>query len=186
MNLPDNAKKVFKGAIFDVYQWEQELYDGSTATFEGLKRPSTIQVIPTKGDKVYLSFEEQPIIKSPSHAFLGGRQEAGEDPLECAKRELLEESGLQSHDWELFKIYKFDGKIDWSIYLYIARNCEKVAEPHLDAGEKIEVREVSFEEFMDITTDEKFWAQLIINDFLRMKLDPQKLEAFRRKLFIQK
>lgn len=183
MKLPPHAKKVFTGKIFDVYQWEQKLYDGSTATFEALRRPATIQIIPTSKDKVYLSFEEQPVIKNPAYAFLGGRQEEGEDPLACAKRELLEESGLESPDWELYKVYEFGGKIEWPIYLYIARNSKKVEEPHLDPGEKIEVKEVGFEEFMEITTDETFWAQLIVNDFLRMKLDPQKLAEFRKRLF---
>ena len=35
--IPENAKRVFKGIIFDVYQWEQELYNGSKAVFEKLK-----------------------------------------------------------------------------------------------------------------------------------------------------
>ena len=32
--IPENAKKVFTGQVFDVYQWEQEMFDGSKATFE--------------------------------------------------------------------------------------------------------------------------------------------------------
>lgn len=35
--IPDHAKCVFKGVIFDVYQWEQKLYNGTTTTFEKLK-----------------------------------------------------------------------------------------------------------------------------------------------------
>lgn len=183
MILPPHAKKVFTGKIFDVYQWEQELFDGSTSTFEALKRTGTVQIIATSADKVYLSFEEQPVIKSPSYTFLGGRQEEGEDPLLCAQRELLEESGMASDDWQLYKVYKFEGKIDWPIYLYIARNCRKIQDPNLDAGEKIEVREFDFDEFIKITTDETFWAQSIVNDFLRMRLEPQKLADFKKKIF---
>ena len=69
MKIPDNAKLVFKGVIFDVYQWQQELFDGSQATFEALKRPGTVQVIPTVGDRVLLSYEEQPG-KPRRHTFL--------------------------------------------------------------------------------------------------------------------
>ena len=36
--IPPEAKCVFRGKIFDVYQWPQRLYDGSTATFEMLRR----------------------------------------------------------------------------------------------------------------------------------------------------
>ncbi len=184
MKLPQNAKLVFKGKIFDVYQWEQLLYDGSVATFEGLKRPNTIQIIPTIGDKVLFSHEEQPN-KPLSNTFLGGRAEEGEEPLVTAKRELLEETGLESDDWELLKIYENEGKIEWSIYLFTARNCKKVAEPNLDAGEKIDVKEVSFDKFLDIVSSEKFWGRDIANDILRMRLDSKKIEEFKKKLSIK-
>ena len=183
MAIPDHAKKVFQGVIFSVYQWQQEMYDGSTATFEALRRPGTIQVIPTMGEHVLLSYEEQPG-KPLSYSLLGGRQEEGEDPLVTAKRELLEEAGLKSTDWELLKEYESDGKIQWTSYFFIARNCQKVAEPHLDPGERIEVRPVTFEEFIERATDDSFWTTLkFVVDIYRMKLELEKLEGFRRLLF---
>ena len=36
--LPENAKLVFKGVLFDTWQWEQELFDGSYSTFEVVVR----------------------------------------------------------------------------------------------------------------------------------------------------
>lgn len=52
---------MFKGVIFDVYQWEQEMFDGTTQTFEKLKRPDTIMVIPvTEDGKIILTEQEQP------------------------------------------------------------------------------------------------------------------------------
>jgi ADP-ribose pyrophosphatase len=182
MKLPPQAKKVFQGKIFAVYQWEQKLYDGTTATFEMLKRPGTIQIIPTVGDSIYLSYEEQPT-KPRSYTFFGGRQEPDEEPLTTAKRELLEETGMESDDWELFKKYESEGKIDWPTYLFIARNCKKIAEQQLDPGEKIEVKKVSFAEFLEIVSSETFWGKIIANDILRMRLDPKKLEDFKKKLF---
>lgn len=181
MKIPKDAKLVFKGKIFDTYQWEQEVYDGTSEIYEGLKRPNTIQIIPTIGDKVYLSYEEQPN-KPLSHTFLGGRAEEGEEPLVTAKRELLEEAGFESSDWELLKVYQNGGKIEWDTYLFVARNCKKVTDPSLDAGEKIEVKEVSFNEFLNIVSSENFWSRDIANDILRMRLDSKKLEEFRKKL----
>ena len=182
MKLPSTAKRVFKGIIFDVYQWEQEMYDGSTATFEALKRPGTIQIIPTAEGHVLLSYEEQPT-HPLTYSLLGGRQEPNEDPIVTAKRELLEESGLVSNDWELLKVYENQGKIEWPLYLFAARNCKKVAEPHLDAGEKIEVKKVTFEQFLKIVTAENFWGQHIANDILRLRLDKTALAAFKKHLF---
>jgi len=182
-NIPPEAKRVFKGVIFDVFQWEQEMYDGSKATFEAIKRKGTIQIIPTIDEQVLLSYEEQPT-KSRTYTCLGGRQEEGEEPLLTAQRELLEEAGLESDDWELFKLYETPGKIDWKSYFYVARNCRKVAEPNLDAGEKIDVIPVSFDGFIKHVIDPEFWGNKdFVIDVLRMKDDPVRLDEFKRKLF---
>ncbi|PJC53414.1 MAG: hypothetical protein CO029_02850, partial [Candidatus Magasanikbacteria bacterium CG_4_9_14_0_2_um_filter_41_10] len=73
-DIPEQAKKVFSGVIFDVYQWEQELYDGSKATFERLTRPATLQVIAEVDGRIAMSDEEQPA-KGRFLSLLGGRQE---------------------------------------------------------------------------------------------------------------
>lgn len=180
--IPPRARRVFKGEIFEVYQWEQEMFDGTHETFEMIKRPNTIQVIPTVGDKIVLAEEEQPS-KPPFTSFLGGRGEEGEEPLVSAKRELLEEAGLESDDWEKIREYEPYAKIDWTIYLFAARNCRKVAEQHLDPGEKITLREVSFEEFLDLLEGKEFLGQEISDYIFRIRQDPKKLEDFRKKLF---
>lgn len=181
MKIPEQATLVFKGKMFDVYQWEQELYDGTKATFEGLKRSDTVQVLPVMDGKVLLSYEEQPG-KPKSYTFFGGRIEENEEPLEAAKRELMEETGIQAKEWELYKVYEFDGKIEWKTYFYIAKECEKVADQSLDSGEKIEVRNVSFEDFLSIVNMESFWNSFIANDIMRMQLNGD-IDSFKQKLF---
>src|SRR3989344_4305397 len=99
--LPEHAKRVFKGAVFDVYQWEQELYDGTHKTFEKLKRPDTVVVFPVLDDgKILLTEQEQPG-KEPFIGATGGKVEEGEDILEAVKRELLEESGYEAEEFIL-------------------------------------------------------------------------------------
>ena len=65
------------------------MFDGTTETFEMLKRPNTIEVIATQGDKIYLSKQSQPN-KHDYYSLFGGRAEPNEEPLVTAKRELLE------------------------------------------------------------------------------------------------
>lgn len=43
--IPDSARRVFKGIIYDVYHWQQELHDGSATTFEMLRRTDTMSAI---------------------------------------------------------------------------------------------------------------------------------------------
>jgi ADP-ribose pyrophosphatase len=60
-NIPKHAKKVFSGIIFDVYHWEQELYDGTSTTFEALKRRGTAIVLPILyNGNILLCIQEQP------------------------------------------------------------------------------------------------------------------------------
>ena len=181
MKIPLNAKKVFDGIIFDVYQWEQEMFNGTKETFEMLKRPNTIEVIATEGNKILLSKQSQPN-KADFYSLFGGRAEEGEEPLVTAKRELLEESGLKSDDWELLKTYTPMHKIDWNIYMYVARNCTKTSEQKLDAGEKIEIIKCTFDEFIKIVESDNYWGNDLVLDVLRMK-QSNKLEEFRKKIF---
>ena len=61
LKRPDSAKLMFKGVIFEVYQWQQQMYDGSTETFEALKRPDTVSIIPVTKDKKFIILrQEQP------------------------------------------------------------------------------------------------------------------------------
>ena len=69
-----------------------------------------------------------------------GVVEDGEDPLEGAKRELLEETGYAGGEWELtMEISANPGSQNNLAYCYTARNVVKVAEQHLDTTEDISV-----------------------------------------------
>ncbi len=137
--LPETATKVFAGKIFDVYQWEQELFDGTKATFEMLGRPDTIQVIAIKDHKLVVLHEEQPSYQ-PFYGLPGGRHDVpSETELEAAKRELLEETGLAFKNWKLIDVTQPQAKIEWFVYLYVATDFLEQVTPHLDAGEKIQV-----------------------------------------------
>ena len=182
MQIPKQAKRVFKGVIFDVYQWKQKMFDGSYEIFEMLKRPDTVQIIATKGDNILIAEEEQP--GSPkSDGLFGGRVDEGEQPLDAAKRELLEETGMESEEWELFKVYEYYFKIDWKLYYYIARNCGKIAEPKLENGEKINVKEVSLDEFFKMVLGDKFKGGEFRFDMLKKSLNDSKLVKFKKMLF---
>lgn len=154
--LPHAAKKVFSGVIFDVYQWEQKQFDGSTKTFEKISRNDTVGVIAiTKDKKIVLTKQEQPGMQ-PFIGTSGGIVDANEQPFAAAKRELLEETGYVSDEWVLYDAIQPTTKIDWAIFLFIAKNCKKVSPIHLDPGEKVEVMEVSFDEFLSLIVSEEF------------------------------
>ncbi len=181
--IPEDAKKVFEGVIFDIYQWEQRMFDGSMQTFERLKRPNTAQVIATVGDQILVQTEEQPDAKAPFTSLPGGRFDPGEEALAAAQRELLEETGYRSDDWTLWHESNPVGKIDWTVYTFIARNCVQSGEIHLDAGEKITSRLVTLEDFLALAEDPLFYSPEIVPELLGMQLHSERKEAFRTMLF---
>lgn len=181
--IPENAQMVFKGKIFEVWQWEQTMFDGSTQTFERLKRANTAEIIAVVGDKILIQEEMQP---DSARSFLtvpGGQCDSGETPLQSAQRELKEETGYESNDWQLWNERSPLGKIEWTIYTYVARNCVRTSEPHLDSGERITPRLVDFEEFLMLSDDPLFRSTDVSDRLLRMRLDPIKKEEFRHQLF---
>ncbi len=180
--IPKNAEKVFSGKLFDVYQWEQELFDGSKTVFEKLKRQDTVVVFPILPDgRILLTEQEQPGKKTFIGAT-GGRVDEGEDVLAAAERELLEESGYAADEFILWDAQQPLSKIDWAVYTFVAKGLKKVAEPNLDAGEKITLKPVTFDEFLKLSSDKNFYEKEIINKILKARLDENKLEKL-RKLF---
>jgi len=180
--IPDNAKKVFGGVLFDVYQWEQELFDGTKTLFEKLKRPDTVVVFPVLDDgKIILTEQEQPG-KEPFIGATGGRVDEGEDILEAAKRELLEESGYEASEFVLWDAQHPTSKIDWVVYTFIAKGLKKVAYMNLDAGEKIALKLVDLDEFIEIAINKNFVEKEIVPKLYEAKLYPEKKEEL-KKLF---
>lgn len=180
--LPKEAKRVFKGVLFDVYQWDQEMFDGSVQTFEKLKRADTVMIVPvTKDGKIILTEQEQPG-KRPFISVVGGRVENGENIQDAAQRELFEEAGCKTDKLLLWNAIQPVGKIEWAVYTFIAKNCEIVSKPELDAGEKIKLKLVTFEEFIEIVEREDFDDLEIVMKIAEAKTDPQKMAALRRKL----
>lgn len=180
--IPPQAKRVFKGVIYDVYHWQQEMFDGSQETFERLKRPDTVEVIAVSGDRILLQEQQQPT----TDVFLslpGGRVDQDEDALAAAKRELREESGYESADWLARGEFFPSSHISFTVHSFIARNCRRVGEPHLDPGEKISYRQISFDEFLLLSENDDFQHQELRIFLALCRFDAQKREAFRKLLF---
>lgn len=80
-----------------------------------------------------------------------GDKEAAEGALECAKRELLEETGYESSDWtHLITIPSNATVSDNYAYVFMACRCRKVAAQHLDETECLDVEMHTAEEIEEM------------------------------------
>lgn len=182
-NLPKNAKRVFEGVIFEVWQWKQKMFDGSFETFEKLKRADTVNIIGTVGEKIIVLRQKQPDWEEYKVAVPGGRVDKGETPLQAAKRELFEETGYVSDNWILWKKRNPYGKMIWTVYNFIARDCKYIRKPATDAGERIKTRIVNFKEFLMFSERPDFHEGELKYSLLRARHDRKYRKGFKKLLF---
>jgi ADP-ribose pyrophosphatase len=183
--LPEEAERVFKGVMFEVYQWQQKMYDNSIMTFERLKRIDTVTVIATVGNRIILQEQEQPI-KGKFFSFPGGACDHEDNtPLMEAKRELFEETGYSSDDIFFWRDLGSRGAVCRNDY-FIARNCLKIAEPQLDSGEKITNKLISYGDFLMLSEQENFRHRDFALILFYLRLHPDASEQFWKMLFSKK
>ena len=119
-------------------------------------------------------------IKEVTTEFPAGgidRRDAKEYDISCdiskelaflaAKRELLEETGYESDEWEHLLTIPSDATIcDNYGYLYMAKNCRKVSGQELDETEFVEVITLSFDQIEDLIRKGKFQQAMHITAWL--------------------
>lgn len=150
--IPEQAKRVFKGQIFDVYQWQQAMFDGSSATFEMLKRPDTVIAICVVGDKIIVEDYNQPNVGSKLSLPAGRVDKTDDSPLAAVQREVEEETGYHFKHWRLLHVVQAHTKLEWFTYFYLAWDGDKLVEQKLDAGEKIQLKLILFDEFKKLVS----------------------------------
>lgn len=101
----------------------------------------------------------------------GGRVEKGEDFAECAKRELLEETGyLAESVHPIGKSHPLPSICDQKLEFYFAKNAQKQKEPNLDPYEFIEVILLSDEELKKHIIEESLVDGALITAYAYKKL----------------
>ena len=155
--------KLFEGKVFDV-----ERRDGMDVVVTG----PAVAIVPIDRDDV-LTLVRQPRVPTggPLLELPAGRLEAGESPLETAKRELLEETGLHGGRWlELTAVYVTPGICDEKIHVFCATGLEQ-GEAQPEESEELELVRVPVAEIPALLPeleDAKTVAGLLL--YLRLEL----------------
>ena len=118
----------------------------------------------------------RPCLELP--AGLIGDETEGEDPLEAAKRELVEETGYEAAEWhDLGTYYSSPGMVGESFSMLVARNLARVGEGGGIDGENIIVHRVPLSSV--IKTVEDFRANGgAVDSKLLMLMGARVLERF--------
>ncbi len=128
-----------------------ELPDGKVLTeWPWIITPDFINVIAITTQGRFLLFRQTKYaIEGVALAPVGGYLEPKEDPLEAAKRELLEETGYDASDWTSLGSYAVDGNHGVATaHFFLAKNARRVKEPDSDDLEEQELVELTRDEVL--------------------------------------
>lgn len=147
-----NRELIHKGTVVSMYKDTVQFENGNTEKWDFLEHKGAAAVVPVTDDgkillvKQYRNALDRFTIEVPA----GGRDGADEPFIECAARELEEETGYASEDLEfLISVDTTVAFCNERIDIFVARNLKKTAQ-HLDENEFVDVQAYSVDELLDM------------------------------------
>lgn len=96
------SEPVFDGRLLHVRRDRIRLPDGGQATREFIVHPGAVMVVPILDDgRLVMERQWRYPLARVMLEFPAGKLEGGEPTLQCAQRELLEETGYRAQEWAL-------------------------------------------------------------------------------------
>ncbi len=142
----NQRRVVHKGRVFDFTVENVTFTGGLTLDLEVIRHPGASAVVALTDDRQVLMLRQYRhaignyIWEIPAGTFNGR-----EEPLACARRELIEETGYQARSWEpMGAVTPLAGYSDERIHLFLARGLTP-SEQSLDPDEILEVHCVPLE-----------------------------------------
>lgn len=149
----EDSQELFKGRFLHAFRDTVRLPDGGTATREYVRHPGAVVVVPLlEGPdgqpRIVLERQYRYPIGQVMVELPAGKLDAGEDPLRCGQRELLEETGYHAREWaragQMHLAIAYSTEV---IHIYFARGLAQ-GERQLDAGEFLDVFTATPDELM--------------------------------------
>ena len=151
-----STKVVYKGGFLDVRQEEVLLPNGETGTREWINHPGAVVIIPIIPDgEIALIRQFRYAAGSEFIELPAGKLDSGEDPEECALRELEEEIGYRANKIKfLANIHPAIGFTNEIMGVFLAENLEKT-EHNRDKDEFLEIVPTTLTEALNLVCENK-------------------------------
>lgn len=150
-----NKKVVFNGLTMRVRVDDVMLSNGQKAIREVIEKPDAVCIAPiTKsGELIFVKQHRYAISKTILELPAGKMDDNETDPLDCAKRELLEETGAIGENYLfLGEFHPSAPSITNRIYLFLC-NVKEIGQPRPDENEILEVVKVPFDKALKMVVD---------------------------------
>lgn len=158
-NHPEKTIKseiIYDGKIIRLRRDMIILPDNRSTTREIVEHPGAVVILAEKEEhKIILVKQYRKAIDKVLLELPAGTLEPFEKPLDCAKRELEEETGYVAKNWqEVFEFYSAPGFCNEKLTFYYASELS-VTGSHTDFDEFIEIVEIKREEIKLLLNDKK-------------------------------
>ena len=149
--------------------YEEEDHYGS---FFSIDPPDWINVIALTAENEIVLVEQYRFgIEEMTLELPGGMVDPGEDPLTTSKRELLEETGYASDEWEDLGKVSANPAIQTNYtHTFLATNAFLKSEQKLGKHEFIKVHTLTLKEFFALARDEEIHHALVLAGIARYLL----------------
>ena len=141
----NSVETIHKGRVFQLVRENITLSKGSTFNMDVIRHPGAAAIVPvTENGNVLMLKQYRHAIGEYIWEIPAGTLDNQEDPLDCAKRELIEETGFSARQWKkLGAITPVPGYSDEKIHLYLATDLA-TDKQNLGKDEMLDVHEIPF------------------------------------------
>ncbi|MDC8756080.1 NUDIX domain-containing protein [Janthinobacterium fluminis] len=145
-----DGELAYEGGFLKVQRDRVALPDGKVTVREYIKHPGAVVILPLLDDgSVLLERQFRYPLERVFIEFPAGKIDPGEAPLDCAKRELLEETGYTASDWQFVcTIHNAIAYSDEHLDLFVARGLV-AGERQLDDGEFLDTFTASVPQILE-------------------------------------
>lgn len=141
-----SSERIYTGNIVSLDVDTVRFPDGSSGDLEMIRHPGASAVLPFLSDpeggdpQILLIRQYRYAAEGYVYEVPAGRLEPGEDPKDCARRELLEETGCRAESVKyLTTIFTTPGFTDEKIHLFVASGIT-AGEAKLESDEFVELQ----------------------------------------------
>ncbi len=140
LDPPVHSEQIHAGTIVNLRASDYRRPDGTVVRREVMDHPGAVVMIPVEVDHVLLVRQPREAIERYTLELPAGKIDGGEDPLDCARRELAEEVGRAAGTWrDLGGFYTAPAIITEFIHCFLATDLRAVGGATPDEDEQIEV-----------------------------------------------
>ncbi|MBC7113467.1 MAG: NUDIX hydrolase [Candidatus Methanomethyliales bacterium] len=142
------SELAFSGRLIKVRVDEVLLPSGRVAKREIVVHRGAVAIVGVDGDRILMERQYRHAAGKPMWEIPAGTLEEGEDPMECAKRELLEETGYTAESMEeVMHFYVAVGYSTEVIHLFVATGLKKT-KPSPEEDETIRTEMIPFDQVL--------------------------------------